>query len=201
MPETQHSTDEAIRTIDSLLNGGSAVGVEQAAIELPATAQENSASMPQLDFSTYSSQVFWLLATFLLLYLLISRSALPRIHEIVEKRRHRIESDLDRAERLSEEATQAQAAYEQMQRQAQENATALIDEASTEIAERQESEFSAVDADIIAMLGASDKDIADRRQALTKELTPMACELAESVIRSLTGKAPKTADIDAAIKS
>ena len=45
-----------------------------------ATAAEASApGMPQLDFSTFSNQIFWLIVTLVAIYFILSRLALPRI--------------------------------------------------------------------------------------------------------------------------
>lgn len=42
--------------------------------------------MPQLDFTTYSSQIFWFLICFSLLYICASKIILPRIKEIIANR-------------------------------------------------------------------------------------------------------------------
>ena len=57
--------------------------------------------MPQLEVSTYISQIFWLIVSFGLLYYLLSRKALPKVAEILETRADRVRSDLDEAQRLS----------------------------------------------------------------------------------------------------
>ena len=46
-----------------------------------ATATQGAASapgMPQLDFSTFGNQIFWLLVTLVVIYMILSRVALPR---------------------------------------------------------------------------------------------------------------------------
>jgi F-type H+-transporting ATPase subunit b len=68
--------------------------------------------MPQLDVSTFPSQIFWLVVTFAVLYVLMAKLALPRIEAAVEGRRARIEGDLDRAGRMKTEAEAVIAAYE-----------------------------------------------------------------------------------------
>ncbi|NND48972.1 MAG: F0F1 ATP synthase subunit B', partial [Rhizobiales bacterium] len=68
--------------------------------------------MPQLDFSTYIPQLVWLAISFIALYLLMARVALPRIATVIEERRDRIASDLDEAERSKAESEAAVAAYE-----------------------------------------------------------------------------------------
>lgn len=43
-------------------------------------------SLPQLEVSTYSSQIFWLFITFSILYFFISKSFIPKILDILKKR-------------------------------------------------------------------------------------------------------------------
>ena len=66
--------------------------------------------MPQLDISTFVPQIFWLAVSFAVLYVLMSRVALPRMTAILEMRAGRIEGDLKEARRLKAEADAAVAA-------------------------------------------------------------------------------------------
>ena len=63
----------------------------------PASAQH---AFPPFDKQNFPSQLFWLALTFIALYLLMSRIALPRISSILDARRQRIESDLAEAQRI-----------------------------------------------------------------------------------------------------
>ena len=68
--------------------------------------------MPQLESATFISQIVWLAVTFLALYVVMARIALPRIGEVLEARQDRIAHDLDTAASLKAEAEAALAAYE-----------------------------------------------------------------------------------------
>src|SRR4051812_38028557 len=61
---------------------------------------------------TFASQILWFVITFVALYLLMSRVALPRIGGILEARKGRIDGDLGEAQRLKDESDTALAAYE-----------------------------------------------------------------------------------------
>ena len=91
--------------------------------------------MPQLDVALYPPQLIWLIISFVLLYLAMARVALPRISEVLEKRRDRIDGDLDKATSLKNEADKALAAYEQSMAAARTQAFAVIKEASDQLAE------------------------------------------------------------------
>ena len=60
--------------------------------------------MPQFDHTFFVSQLVWLAITFTVLYLVLSRIALPRLAEVMDQRSSRLAADLDRAESLRREA-------------------------------------------------------------------------------------------------
>ena len=68
--------------------------------------------MPQLVLEDWVPQLIWLAISFVVLYLIMSRVALPRIGTVIEQRRDRIAHDLDQAAHLKQETDQAIAAYE-----------------------------------------------------------------------------------------
>ena len=68
--------------------------------------------MPQLDPTTFAPQLFWLVVTFVLLYLVMWKLVIPKIGEILQDRQIRIDNDLDKADHLKIEAEAAREAYE-----------------------------------------------------------------------------------------
>ncbi|MBQ4874870.1 MAG: hypothetical protein HRK26_01985 [Rickettsiaceae bacterium H1] len=49
--------------------------------------------LPQLDYSTYPSQIFWLIVNFIFLYYLISFFIIPKIDNIIAKRSKLLENN------------------------------------------------------------------------------------------------------------
>jgi DNA repair protein SbcC/Rad50 len=113
--------------------------------------------VPQLDVSTFSSQIFWLLICFGTLYYLLSRRALPRVSEILDARQDRIAADLDQAQRLRREAEAALSTYERAMAKAQDEAHALL----AEVQSRLQAEAAERQAEL-------DRDRAARLQALAE---------------------------------
>ncbi len=60
--------------------------------------------MPQLEFSTWISQIFWLIVIFVMMYVLMSTFVVPRMQSIFARREQKISGDLKRAEALKTEA-------------------------------------------------------------------------------------------------
>ena len=63
--------------------------------------------MPQLDFSTFLPQIFWLFISLSFLYIVLSRYALPRVSDVIEERKDIIAQDIDSAKEYSEESEKA----------------------------------------------------------------------------------------------
>jgi len=91
--------------------------------------------MPQLDPSVFPTQLFWLALTFIPLYLIMWKSALPRVTSVREARRARIDADLEKASTLRAEAETSLADYEKTMANAAAKAQATIREAAQKTAD------------------------------------------------------------------
>jgi F-type H+-transporting ATPase subunit b len=143
--------------------------------------------VPQLDVSTFSSQIFWLIICFGTLYYLLSRRALPRVSEVLEARQDRIAADLDQAQRLRREAEAALAAYEKAMGQAQDEAQALLAEVQNrlqaEAAERQ----AELDRQLAGQLADAEAQIAVARERALAEIEEAAAGAAQAAAARLAG--------------
>ena len=91
------------------------VAEETTAVQAPAagetapttesTAHEggHKGAFPPMDATTFPSQIFWLVIFFALLYLLMSRLALPKMAAVLAHRHKTIEGDLAKASALKNE--------------------------------------------------------------------------------------------------
>ena len=67
--------------------------------------------MPQLCFEWFPNQIFWLVLTLVVIFLVLSRIALPRIAAVLAERQGTISNDIAAAEALRNKAADAEDAY------------------------------------------------------------------------------------------
>ena len=86
--------------------------------------------MPQLDPAFFAPQLFWLAVSFIVLYVLMSRLAMPQIAGVLKQREDKIQGDLETAQRLKDETKSVIAAYEKALADARGEAQALARQTS-----------------------------------------------------------------------
>lgn len=166
-----------------------------------AEAAEKKAGLPQLDPTYYAAQLFWLAITFGALYYVLSRVSLPRIGEVIEERRSRIQRDLDEAERLKGETDKALAAYEQKLAEARGRAGAMAKETRDRLSSEVDRERTKVDGEVATRIAAAEKTIADKKAAALAEVDAIAADTAGDVVRRLIGEHVSPDDVRRALAS
>jgi F-type H+-transporting ATPase subunit b len=141
-----------------------------------------------LDSGTFVPQLVWLALTFGLLYLLLKRFALPRVGEVIEERRERIQRDLEKAEKLKAETQQALATYEQSLADARARANALAKDIRDKLASEIDKERAAVEAQINAKLADAEARIAQSKTKAMTSVADIAADTAGAVVAKLLGK-------------
>jgi F-type H+-transporting ATPase subunit b len=143
--------------------------------------------MPQLDVATYAPQLVWLAISFVLLYVLMSRLALPRIASILEERKTRREDNLAKAEALGQEAETVSQAYEAALSDARTVAHGNIATAVEAAKSRADAEIARLDQAHHARLREAETAIATARTAAMSEATSIAAEIARIATDKLAG--------------
>ena len=161
--------------------------------------------LPQLDVSTYPSQLFWLALCFGFLYLVFSKKTLPDISGVLENRKNHIASDLDTADKLRQDAENAQAAYEDSLNEARtasskavaaahEKKTAFDAKKTAAFNEKEEGEIKALES----RLQKAKQDAMDDMNTIAAEVAREAAEKivgistdlkqAQTVVKALNGR-------------
>jgi len=143
--------------------------------------------MPQLDVSFFAPQIFWLFITFLALYLLLARVALPRIGGMIEQRRDRIADDLDEAARFKAQTDDAIAAYEESLATAKAKASAMAQDTRDALGAETDKERIKVEASLSEKAKEAETRIAKTKQQAVANIKEVAAETAQAVVQKLIG--------------
>jgi F-type H+-transporting ATPase subunit b len=168
---------------------GESTSVEHVVDAAAHGAEASGAGMPQLDFSTFPNQIFWLLVTLVVIYLVMSRIALPRIGSVLAERAGTITNDIAAAEEYKLRAEEAEAAYDKALAEARSEANRIVAEAKAEIQAELDAELQKADAAIAAKTAESEKAIADIRDGATASVTEVAKATAKEIVAAFGGKA------------
>lgn len=89
--------------------------------------------MPQFVTSTYISQIFWLIISFLSLWFVVAWIILPKIEEVLERRRRKIDDFVQKAEKFNKQALKSLNKYEKALAKANQNAQQAIEQNKKEL--------------------------------------------------------------------
>jgi len=182
-----------------ILNTKTTLGLGALVSSVIATSPAFAAGLPQLNVTTFSSQVVWLVITFVVLYVLMSKVALPRIGEVLEERQNKIDDNLAKAEELKTQGEAACTAYETSLSDARSKAQSAIrevkDSAAAEAAKRQ----SALNEKLQAQISSSEQAISAARDEALSGIKDVATDVATSVVEKLIGEAPKAKSLSGAV--
>ncbi len=162
-----------------------------------APAEEHA--FPPFQAQHFPSQLLWLVLTFLLLYALMSRIALPRIGAIFAERRKRITDDLAAANRFKEQSEAANAAYQKALADARSRAQAIAGETREKQAAEAEAANKRLEAQLHDKLAAAEQSIAATRAAAMQNVGSIATETASAIVERLIGAPPSAQDVAAAV--
>jgi F-type H+-transporting ATPase subunit b len=165
-----------------------------------APAAHEGTKFPPFDATTFASQLLWLALTFGLLYLMMSKLALPRIGEILEVRRDRIEGDLAEAERLRQKTDQAIEAYEAELADARQKAHAIAEEKRGEVKADLDKSRAEVEAGLAEKMAAAEARIQQTKNDALKNVDDIAVETAVALVSQIGAKVSEK-DARAAVAS
>jgi len=157
--------------------------------------------MPQLDVSSYASQLFWLLLTFVPLYLIIARRAIPRITEVLEARQSKISDDLKKAAARKEEAETVHAEYEALKAESHAKAQAMLKQAQDEMAVEAARRNATLSETLASQNREAERRILTAKDDALANLDSVVAEVIASATNKLIGEEPAGDEVQRALQS
>jgi F-type H+-transporting ATPase subunit b len=146
--------------------------------------------MPQLQLVNFAPQIVWLAIVFVVLYLLMSRIALPKVGDVIDTRARKLDGDLGQAAELRARAEATRKSYETALAQARTQAQSSVAELQANLARVAAERQAALAQRLTAEGKAAEGRIAEAKQVAMGGLRQTAAELAVAAALKLTGAAP-----------
>ncbi len=144
--------------------------------------------MPQLDVTTFPSQLFWLGVCFLTLYGILYYVALPKVARVLESREKTLEEKINKASLYREEAETLLAEYEaalaRARSESQEKSRAMARAVSSELAHRQK-EFLGKISDRLRM---GEQELFRARLETGSHVKEVSRDVAQVILEKITGR-------------
>lgn len=154
---------------------------------------------PPFNSETFASQLLWFAFAFVLLYVLMSRVALPRVGEIVAARADRIAADLAAAQKLKDETDAAISGYEKTLADARANAQSLAGQTRDKLMAEADQHRKTVEADLNTRLQSAEATIAQTKSQAMGNVRGIATDAANAIVERLLGSKPDSKSLSDAV--
>jgi F-type H+-transporting ATPase subunit b len=178
VPEEATSSDDV---------AGPAAATDEAQAPHEAAEEHGEGGLPQLNFGTYPSQIFWLLVMFAVLFTVFSKKTLPTIGAVIAAREDKIKGDLATAEYLRNKAEEIQLAYEQNLERARAAAVQAVQDVESASKKRAEEQVNDFRKKSETELSAAERRMNDVRVKAMDGMTSVAAEVASAAAEKITG--------------
>jgi F-type H+-transporting ATPase subunit b len=158
-------------------------------------------AFPPFNAHTFPSQLVWLVISFVLLYALMSKWALPQVARVIEGRQKGIADDLAEADRLKRQSEEAVADYEKALADARASAQAIANETRDKQAAEAEATRKRLEGDLNSRLAEAEKTISATKQAAMGNVREIAQDTASAIVERLIGSRPSEQAVTDAVAS
>jgi F-type H+-transporting ATPase subunit b len=151
-----------------------------------AQANEGKAGLPQLDFNTYPSLVFWSVVSLIIGYILMKYLVTPNIKSILNNRETNIQNDLVKAKTSSQETEKIKENVINSQTEIKSRSQLIVNQALAESKQNIEKKEKDINQKLNEKLVNAEKQIMETQKLVIKEVINNAEELTAKVIQNLT---------------
>ncbi len=151
--------------------------------------------MPQLDFSVFPSQLFWLSLSFFTLLFIMSKFIIPKTSEMINLRKEKIDNDLAKVSEIKEQIELAMAKYNKALSDATIRANTSLEkireDLNVTISRRQEDLAKRLKDEIVA----EEKKIALSKERAMQKIDSVSADLVIDIFTKLGFSGIKQKDV------
>ena len=151
-----------------------------------AKADEGKGGLPQLDFNTYPSLVFWSVVSLIIGYILMKHLVTPNIKSILNNRETNIQNDLVKAKTSSQETEKIKENIINSQKELKSRSQLIVNQALSETKQAIEKKETDINQKLNEKVVKAEQQIMETQKLVIKEVIDNAEELTAKVIQNLT---------------
>ena len=159
-----------------------------------------SGGMPQLNPEFWFSQIFWLVLTFGILYVVLSKFILPKISSNLEARKSQILENIEAAEKQRKDSEIKIKEFEKIILDSRTKAKNLLNEARKKIFEDINKKREALENEINEEVKIAEKEILDLKNNAPKKINRVAIETSNDLVKQLIGMEVNNSSISAIVE-
>ncbi|MDC1250592.1 F0F1 ATP synthase subunit B [Pelagibacteraceae bacterium] len=159
-----------------------------------------SGGMPQLNPEFWVSQIFWLIITFGILYVVLSKLILPKISANLETRKSQILENIESAEKQREESEQKIEEYEKIVQSSKNEAKKHFKQAREKVLKDIGVKKEALEKEIDEEVNKADIEIKTFRDNAPEKIMKIAEETSSDLLQQLIGAEVNSSSISAIVE-
>ena len=156
--------------------------------------------MPQLNPEFWISQIFWLILTFGLLYILLSKIILPKISDNLETRKSQILENIDIAEKQRKESEDKIKEYEKIILKSKDEAKTLFSEARKKVLSEINVKKETLENEINKEIKIAEKEIIELKNNAPEKVNKIAIETSKELVKELIDAEVNNSNISAIVE-
>ena len=158
-----------------------------------------SGGMPQLNPEFWISQIFWLVITFGILYVVLSKLILPKISANLERRKSQIVENIEAAEKQREQSELKLAEYEKIFQDSKSEAKNYFKQAREKLLKDINLKKDALDKELDLEIEKAESEIQDLRNKAPEKINKIAAETSSDLLRQLISAEVNNSSISAIV--
>ena len=159
-----------------------------------------SGGMPQLNPEFWVSQIVWLVLTFGILYIVLSKLILPKISDNLETRKSQILENIETAETQREESEKKLKEFEKIVLESKIEAKNYFNQARQKILEDISNKRVALEKDIDNEISAVEQEVNNLKITSSEKIKKIAIETSSELIKQLIGEEANNSSISAIVE-
>tara|TARA_B100000029_G_scaffold171815_1_gene168205 strand:- start:792 stop:1382 length:591 start_codon:yes stop_codon:yes gene_type:complete len=165
-----------------------------------AAQSAESGGMPQLDPEFWVSQIFWLVITFGILFVVLSKFILPKISDNLETRKSQILENIEEAEKQRENSEKKIKEFDKIILESKNQAKNFFNDARQKVIEDIAKKKTLLEKDIDSEISVAEKEISELKKSSHDKITKIAIETSSDLIKQLIGETVNSSSISAIVE-